>query len=157
MSLDESYIEQSVCHYARKKGCLAIKFTGLKGFPDRIILYRGRVLWIEFKRTGEKPRRLQVHQIKRLREQGFQVEVIDEIETGKQTIDKFMNANQVENKTEELYNRFISEMSRAGIIINYKYSRDPFCCNKSWNQLHSEIQEAFRNMVKYEEKNNVEI
>lgn len=58
------------------------------GLPDRLLLLPGgRVVFAELKSTGEKPRPIQIEQHKRLRELGFRVEVIDELEQ----IDELIN------------------------------------------------------------------
>lgn len=51
---------------------------GNSGVPDRIVfLPGGRIVFVELKATGEKPRPLQLVQHKRLRELGQDVRVID--------------------------------------------------------------------------------
>lgn len=86
----ESYIESKVCEYARKKGWLTRKYTspGHAGVPDRIFFnWDGRILFIEFKAPGEKPRPLQEREHARLRERGFLVFVVDDIDEGKRLVD----------------------------------------------------------------------
>ena len=49
------------------------------GDPDRIILLEGgKVLFVELKRPGEKPRPLQLARHKLLRDLGFKVYVLDD-------------------------------------------------------------------------------
>jgi hypothetical protein len=56
---------------------LFLKLTGLVGLPDRLVLLpRGRVLFVELKRPGQKPRPAQQRWIKKLRGLGFSVEVV---------------------------------------------------------------------------------
>ena len=52
------------------------------GYPDDLFLFRGRIAFIEFKRLGGRPRLLQLARIAELREQGFPVEVIDDVDNG---------------------------------------------------------------------------
>lgn len=61
-------------------GAIPWKFTspGVAGVPDRIILLPGGgVRFAEIKRPGGKPRPLQRYVMRRLREMGFKVDVVD--------------------------------------------------------------------------------
>lgn len=87
----EKEIEASVVSYARKSGVLAYKFSSpaQRGVPDRIFVFNDRVLFVEFKRTGQKPTKLQYHQMKLLQEQGqhhVYVEWCDNVHSGKHMI-----------------------------------------------------------------------
>jgi hypothetical protein len=67
---------------------MAPKFVspGLDGMPDRIVLLPGgRIAFVEVKAPGKKPRPLQLARHKLLRDLGFKVYVLDNIE-GIQTI-----------------------------------------------------------------------
>jgi hypothetical protein len=49
------------------------------GFPDRLLIrpaHRGPVVFMEFKRTGEKPTKIQQYWLDKLREMGAQAVVI---------------------------------------------------------------------------------
>jgi len=85
----ESTIEQSVCAYAKAKGCLSLKLSGQnqKGQPDRIFLYEGRVLFVEFKAPGKQPTALQARWLDRLTEHTFHTTACDDIDAGKRLID----------------------------------------------------------------------
>jgi sulfur relay (sulfurtransferase) complex TusBCD TusD component (DsrE family) len=85
----ESTIEQAVCAYAKAKDCLTLKLSGQnqKGQPDRMFLYQGRVLFIEFKAPGKKPTALQARWLERLTEHTFHATSCDNIEAGKRLID----------------------------------------------------------------------
>lgn len=49
--------------------------------PDRIILLpQGRIVFVELKAPGKKPRPIQKYRIKELKALGFRVEIIDSIE-----------------------------------------------------------------------------
>ena len=88
----ESLIERKVCRYARSKGLRADKWTspGRRSVPDRIILGPERLIFfIEFKRPGEKPTKLQEAEHAELRKLGFSVFVIDNVEDGIALIDKY--------------------------------------------------------------------
>lgn len=65
------------------KGGIALKLLPdiNVGLPDRLVLLPGgRVVFVETKTTGEKPRRLQTYIHTRLRDLGFDVRVIDTVE-----------------------------------------------------------------------------
>lgn len=81
----ESYIEKKVCDYAVTLGWVHYKFSspGNKGVPDRILLRKGRIIFIEFKATGKEPTKLQFYIHKIIRRLGFKVYVVDDIEVGK--------------------------------------------------------------------------
>jgi hypothetical protein len=85
----EKDIERKVCDYAKRKGCLVYKFTSPNraSVPDRLLITdTGTVFFIEFKRAGKKPTDGQAREIKRLKEQGVSVFVIDDVNVGKQVV-----------------------------------------------------------------------
>jgi hypothetical protein len=59
-----------------------------------MFLYKGRVLFIEFKRAGEKPRKIQNEIHRRIRAEGFDVAVVDSILHGRDVIDNFTENSQ---------------------------------------------------------------
>jgi hypothetical protein len=68
---------------------MALKLTilGRVGWPDYIFLYPiRRVMFIEFKREGKKPRVIQEFIGNKLRAMGFAVLVCDDVEVGKNLI-----------------------------------------------------------------------
>lgn len=75
----EKEIEKKGNEYAESKGWLQYKFVSpaSRGVPDRIYFRDGRTLLVEWKRDGEEPTKLQEKQIKRIRDQGIEVHVID--------------------------------------------------------------------------------
>lgn len=92
MSILENAIETKVTIYARERGCLALKLNvlGFRGWPDRLYIYHGpKVMFIEFKRLGEKPRKLQEYIHATLRKYGCRVEVVDNELDGRAAIDDF--------------------------------------------------------------------
>ncbi len=80
----ERDIERKVCERAKRAGWLAFKFTSpqQRGVPDRLFIRDGQIVFIEFKRTGEQPTKLQARMIARLREAGCTVFVCDSVEGG---------------------------------------------------------------------------
>jgi hypothetical protein len=80
----ESYIEGNVQGIAEAHGWLVrkVKWIGRVGCPDRLYMKGGRVLFIEFKRPGKDLEPRQVREIKRMRNHGVEVHVIDNIAEG---------------------------------------------------------------------------
>ena len=77
---DEKSIERYFTRKVKEHGGLAWKFVspGHAGVPDRIVLLPGgKCCFAEIKAPGRKPRKLQTAVMKRLRQQGFDVWVID--------------------------------------------------------------------------------
>lgn len=79
-------IESRVEHYLVSKitriGGLCLKFcsTGQAGVPDRVVIYDGRVVFVELKRPGEEPRALQKAVAKKLRKAGGYVYCLSTLE-----------------------------------------------------------------------------
>ena len=79
----EKYIEQRLVSEVKKHGglCLKIASTGLDGIPDRMVLMsKGKIAFVELKAPKQKPRKLQLVRIKKLKEMGFSVYVLDNVE-----------------------------------------------------------------------------
>lgn len=80
----EKLIERKLVEKCKENGILCIKlltyqFTGL---PDRMcLLPGGKVVFVELKTTGEKPRKIQINIHNKLRKLGFRVEVLDSTES----------------------------------------------------------------------------
>jgi len=91
MQVLEKKIEQRVVDYAEGLGVLYLKLNlqGRRGWPDRLFLYKGRILFIEFKAPDEEPRKLQLYIHGILRANGFEVEVVDNEDEGYAAIDRF--------------------------------------------------------------------
>lgn len=85
--------------YARDHGVEAIKLNGMgkRSLPDRMFLgNRGRKVFIEFKRAGEKPTPLQLHCHKRWKELGHQVYVVDNVADGKALIQLLLGRGRLD-------------------------------------------------------------
>lgn len=96
----ESSIQSAVIAWVKKtfperEGALLVrKRVGdartSNGWPDYEFFVHGRyitkVFFVEFKRPGEKPTTLQNERITQLRNMGFKVHVIDDVEKGRQAI-----------------------------------------------------------------------
>ncbi len=85
----ESSIERAVVKYAKSKGVLVRKLNGEgeRGWPDRMFLYQGKVLFLEFKQPGKKPTPLQEAKIAELCRHGFWADWADSVEEGRRLID----------------------------------------------------------------------
>lgn len=87
----ERQIQGKVVEFARHRKVLARKLSFGEGWPDYLFLYKGQVLFIEFKNTGEKQTALQKHVADLLREHGFVVLVIDHVLDGREAIRRFID------------------------------------------------------------------
>ncbi|MDE9438043.1 VRR-NUC domain-containing protein [Xenorhabdus bovienii] len=85
MNIRESVIENHLVKEIKKAGGIAYKFVspGRRSVPDRIcILPGGRILFVECKAPGEKPRPDQLREHERLRALGCEVVVLDNKNVG---------------------------------------------------------------------------
>lgn len=85
----EKQIEDRVCRYAAGLGWRAMKFVSpnYRSVPDRIFFKASaRAFFIEFKREGEVPTPKQKLEIDRLKAEGFDVFVCDDVDFGKTII-----------------------------------------------------------------------
>ena len=67
----ERYLHSKVTAYYGM--CLKFVSPGTAGIPDRIVIHRGRILFVELKRPGEKPRPLQKVRARQMRAAGAMV------------------------------------------------------------------------------------
>ena len=77
----EKEIEKKLTQETKKRGGLALKFVspGFDGMPDRILLMpEGKVVFVEVKAPGKRPRPLQMARHKLLRDLGFSVFILDD-------------------------------------------------------------------------------
>ena len=77
----EKDLERLLSKEIKRLGGVAIKIYNpwLVGLPDRMILLPGgRVIFVELKTTGEKPRKIQLVRHESLRDLGYEVRVIDQ-------------------------------------------------------------------------------
>ena len=69
--------------YEQNINVMYVKFSGVKGWPDRIVTWGGpggppHLIWIEWKRPNEEPRPLQLHIHKLLQGMGHDVRIYDD-------------------------------------------------------------------------------
>lgn len=79
--MQEAKIEKYIKEKIEKLSGMYLKFTspGTNGVPDRIVLLAGQIRFVELKAPGKKPRKLQRYIHEQIKEQGFDVWVIDSI------------------------------------------------------------------------------
>lgn len=89
--MDERFIEKKLREGIKKSKGIAYKFVspGNSGVPDRIVLLPGgKIIFVELKRLGERPKKHQLAQIRRIRNLGFDVRVLSGIEDVKGFLDE---------------------------------------------------------------------
>ncbi len=81
---------------------LKLNLRGRKGWPDRLVMWEGgHMMFIEFKRPGEEPRRLQVYVHKQLRALGFEVQVHDNTRNALDAVEAKIRATTTPNKGDD--------------------------------------------------------
>ncbi len=81
----ERDIEEDVVDYAKRRRVfliLKLNVLGQVGWPDRLFIHKGQILFIEFKRPDEGLRKIQAYRANKIREHGFRVEVVDDRSDG---------------------------------------------------------------------------
>lgn len=99
----EKDIEKDIGTYARSKGCLYYKFTSPnnRSVPDRIIVAPGGAVgFLEVKRAGQCPTKLQTIEINKLKQMGCIVAWVDSVPEGKAFVDKVRLSGAAKNNTE---------------------------------------------------------
>lgn len=80
----EKVFERELSKFVEDRGGMAIKLLSqfIKGLPDRMFLLPGGVVvFVEFKSTGKKPTKIQSYIHAKIRARGFDVYVVDSVET----------------------------------------------------------------------------
>lgn len=89
----EKVVERKLVEAVKANGGMCIKLLcdQLTGLPDRMCLFPNhKIVFVELKTTGRKPKRIQLFMHDKLRALGFRVEVIDSIEGVKQFINNII-------------------------------------------------------------------
>lgn len=79
----EKLVERKLVESVKANGGMCIKLLCdlLIGLPDRMCLFPGhKIVFVELKTTGKKPRPVQLYMHNKLKALGFRVEVIDTVE-----------------------------------------------------------------------------
>lgn len=80
----EKVVERKLVELVKINGgvCIKLLCDQLIGLPDRMCLFPGhKIVFVELKTTGRKPKRIQACMHNKLRALGFRVEVIDTVES----------------------------------------------------------------------------
>lgn len=80
----EKVVERKLVELVKMSGGMCIKLLcdQLIGLPDRMCLFPGhKIVFVELKTTGRKPKRIQMYMHNKLQALGFRVEVIDTVES----------------------------------------------------------------------------
>lgn len=79
VAMDEKTVENTLKRAIEADGGICWKLTcpGVDGVPDRLCLRAGRVVFVEVKAPGKKPRPLQQRRMNQLRAQGFTALVVN--------------------------------------------------------------------------------
>ncbi len=78
----EKKIEQELVKHIKANGGLCIKLNSstMSGLPDRLVILKNKIIFIELKAPKQKPRKLQTVIMGKLRSLGCDVRVIDNLE-----------------------------------------------------------------------------
>lgn len=80
----EKVFERELSKFVEESEGMAVKLLSqfIKGLPDRMyLLHGGVVVFVEFKSTGKKPTKIQSYIHAKIRARGFDVYVVDSVET----------------------------------------------------------------------------
>lgn len=81
---------------------LKLSVPGFRGWPDRLILWPGRgILFIEFKRPGEQPRKLQEYVHRIIQRLGFEIEVHDDYRIALESVQRKVESHSVASAEHE--------------------------------------------------------
>lgn len=91
----EKDLERKFVNAIKKIGGLTYKFVspGNAGVPDRIVIYKGDVVFVELKRPGEEPRPLQKAVFDQMSANGAYIYIIDSEEDIKVFVEQYENTN----------------------------------------------------------------
>lgn len=80
----EKYVESEVVKAARLDGWMArrLQWRDARGAPDYLFIKNGRVVFVEFKSPGEKPRPDQIYEHNEIRAYGGEVHTVDSVPAG---------------------------------------------------------------------------
>lgn len=90
----EKVVERKLVELVKMSGGMCIKLLcdQLIGLPDRMCLFPGhKIVFVELKTTGRKPKRIQMYMHNKLRALGFRVEVIDTVESVVNFVETILN------------------------------------------------------------------
>lgn len=70
----EQQIQSKLINQLRIGGYFVIKLvtTNINGIPDMLAIKNGKIMFVEVKQKGQKPRKLQLYWLRKLKEYGCQ-------------------------------------------------------------------------------------
>lgn len=83
MKESEKVVERKLVELCKLNGGMCIKLLSfhINGLPDRMCIFpKAKLVFVELKTTGEKPRAIQIFMHNKLRQMGFRVEIVDTVE-----------------------------------------------------------------------------
>ncbi len=118
----ESELERRFRRLAMQAGGKAYKFIspGNDGVPDRIvILPGGRIGFVELKRPGEVPRKLQQFQLGELERLGCYTAVVDSMEQAEAVISEIQKQSPAAHARDSLFLEMVNRTpgGRTGVIL----------------------------------------
>ena len=90
--MKESSIQEKVTSWCKPARIRYRKLSWGEGWPDYIFLYKGNVCFIEFKKPGEEPSKLQAYMIAEFQKMEFFVWVIDDPVEGIDRLERWKHA-----------------------------------------------------------------
>lgn len=79
----EKLVERKLVELCKLNGGMCLKLLSFHviGLPDRMCLFpKAKIVFVELKTTGEKPREIQLFMHEKIRALGFRVEIVDTVE-----------------------------------------------------------------------------
>lgn len=118
----ESELERRFRRLAMQAGGKAYKFVspGNDGVPDRIVvLPGGRIGFVELKRPGEIPRKLQQFQLGELERLGCYTAVVDSVEQAEAVISEIQKQSPAAHARDSLFLEMVNRTpgGRTGVIL----------------------------------------
>lgn len=118
----ESELERRFRRLAMQAGGKAYKFIspGNDGVPDRIVvLPGGRIGFVELKRPGEVPRKLQQFQLGELERLGCYTAVVDSMEQAEAVISEIQKQSPATHARDSLFLEMVNRTpgGRTGVIL----------------------------------------
>lgn len=119
--MKESELEKKFCGMVARAGGKAYKFISPNnaGVPDRIvILPGGRIGFVELKRPGQAPRKLQQFRMAELEQLGCYTAVVDSMACAEAVIDGLARQTPVAHAGDSLFEELINRIpGQKGVIL----------------------------------------
>jgi len=98
--IEKKASDYAASDYAEDLGYVSLKINvvGQRGWPDHLFINpHGESLWVEFKKSGERPDKLQRHRLKTLRKQEVEAYWVDNFEDAKQLLDEGLDVGKIDH------------------------------------------------------------